>query len=145
MLADYASQDSDGKLGLLGAAWSHTSSPTPPQAVAVIVEVPGEQANVQFALEMELKDQHGQPFTIPNPVTGEASPLRVAQNLVAIALPGAPRHVHAVVPFIINAAPGMPLVPDMVYTWSATIDGDRDRSAAASFYVRPVPGGPVIG
>ncbi len=145
ILADYASQDSEGKIGLLGAGWIHTSTPTPAQAVAAFIEVPGEYTNTQFAFELVLEDQHGHPHRVPNPLGGEGQPLRVGQNLIAMALPGAPRTAPSVVPFVVGLAPGMTLTPDSTYTWRLTIDGDRVRSMCSSFYVRPNQPGPVIG
>lgn len=143
VLADFASQDG-GKVGALGAGWFHTGSPTPPQAVIAIIEVPGEHANVPFAFSIVLEDERGNPHQVDNQL-GEPQPLRVAQNLIAPSIPGFPRRCPVAVNFVINIAPGMPLTPDHVYTWRVSIDGESHPQWATSFYVRHEDAPPVIG
>ena len=44
LLCDAAVADQAGKLHMLGAGWSVTSSPTSPQAVAVLLKIPWDRA-----------------------------------------------------------------------------------------------------
>ena len=143
LIADFASDDG-GKIGILGGAWTHTGTPAPAQAVVVVVEVPGEHLNEQFALELSLIGEHG-PVLLPDAQTGDARPLRVAQNLTAVTIPGVPRKAPNRVHFVINLAPGLPLLADHVYTWRVSIDGETQDGWATSFYVRQAVGGVVVG
>jgi hypothetical protein len=143
MVADFTSNDG-GKVGVLGGAWIHTATPTPPQGVVVVVEVPGEHLNEEFALELSLHGEHT-PVLLPDPLTGDERPLRVAQNLVAVSIPGMPRKAPNRAHFVVNMAPGLPLLPDHVYTWRVQVDGESRPDWATSFYVRQEPAGPVVG
>lgn len=145
LLSDFASQDASGKVGLLGAGWSFTGTPTPPQAVVALVEIPGELANEKFSISLVLNDEHGEPVQLPDPITGEPRPLRVAQNAVAVSAPGMPRRAPVTVQVVINLAPGLPLTADRVYTWQASVDGETKTNWAASFYVVEPPAPPVVG
>jgi hypothetical protein len=44
ILCDYAVADPAGKVHMLGAGWSLTSSPTPPHAVVVLMKIPWDRA-----------------------------------------------------------------------------------------------------
>ena len=143
LIGDFANQDG-GKVGLLGGGWSITPTPTPPQAVVVIIEVPGEHLNETFAVELTLFDEQG-PLALPDPLTGETRPLRIAQNMLAPTIPGIPRKAWNKVHFVINLSPGLPLRPDHVYTWAASVDGDTRSDWKTSFYVVDQPAPPVVG
>ena len=143
LVGDFASQDG-GKVGVLGGAWIFTASPTPPQAVVAIVEVPGEHLNEQFALELILYSEHG-PVTIPDPLTGAERTLRVAQNLTAFSVPGLPKKAANKVHFVVNMGPGLPLTPDHIYTWRVLLDGETRDDWQTSFYVLQTAADVVVG
>ena len=53
----------------------------------------------------------------------------------------APNRAH----FVLNLAPGLPLLADHVYTWRVSIDGETQDGWATSFYVRQDAAGVVVG
>jgi len=64
LLCDAAVADQGGKLHMLGAGWSITSSPTSPQAVAVLLKIPWDRANERLALMLRLVDDDGRPVAV---------------------------------------------------------------------------------
>jgi hypothetical protein len=67
LLCDAAVADASGKVHMLGAGWSVTSSPTAPAAIAVFTEVPWDRANQKIPLVLKLLDADGQPVMLPSP------------------------------------------------------------------------------
>lgn len=67
LLCDAAVADPAGKLHMLGAGWSMTSSPTSPQAVAVLLKIPWDRANERLAMVLRLLDSDGRPITLGTP------------------------------------------------------------------------------
>ena len=67
LLCDAAVADPAGKLHMLGAGWSMTSSPTAPQAVAVLLKIPWDRANQRLAVLLRLVDSDGRPVLLPSP------------------------------------------------------------------------------
>ena len=64
LLCDAAVADPAGKLHMLGAGWSMTSSPTSPQAVAVLLKIPWDRANERLAMVLRLVDSDGRPVQL---------------------------------------------------------------------------------
>jgi hypothetical protein len=60
VLCDAAQADPNGKVHMLGAGWSITSSPTS-HAVAVLIKIPWDRANQQLPLKLSLLDSDGHP------------------------------------------------------------------------------------
>jgi len=64
LLCDAAVAEQGGKLHMLGVGWSITSTPTSPQAVAVLLKIPWDRANERLALMLRLVDDDGRPVAI---------------------------------------------------------------------------------
>jgi hypothetical protein len=67
LLCDAAVADPSGKLHMLGAGWSMTSSPTAPQAVAVLLKIPWDRANQRIPVVLQLFDPDGRPVVLATP------------------------------------------------------------------------------
>src|SRR5215217_8817995 len=67
LLWDVSVADPAGKLHMLGAGWSMTTSPTSPQAVAVLLKIPWDRANERLAMRLELVDSDGKSVVLPTP------------------------------------------------------------------------------
>ncbi|MEK6720587.1 MAG: hypothetical protein AABZ33_07965 [Chloroflexota bacterium] len=131
LLCDSA-QASEGKLYILGAGWNFTGPQVTPMALALLVEVPWNEANLQHQVVIELHDEDGQPARIGP----EAQPLRIETQLEVGRPPGHPHGTPLNVPLAINLGP-LPLTPGGRYVWVVSIDGETDDHWRASFNVRP--------
>src|SRR5258708_3262641 len=67
ILCDAAVADPSGKVHMLGAGWSVTTSPTAPQGVALVVKVPWDRANQKLHMKLQLRDSDGHPVDLPGP------------------------------------------------------------------------------
>ena len=67
VLCDAAQVDPAGKVHMLGAGWSTTSSPTAPSAVVVMLGVPWDRTNQKIKARLGLTDADGQPVEVPGP------------------------------------------------------------------------------
>ncbi len=114
ILCDAAVADSTtGKVHMLGAGWSTTRSPTPPQAVAVLIKVPWDRANTPLPLRVQLYTGDGEAVLIgagdtPVPIVGEAT-VEVGRP------PGTPPGSMLDASFVLNVGP-LPLRPGR-YEW----------------------------
>jgi hypothetical protein len=61
LLCDAAQPEPSGKVHMLGAGWSITSSPTALSAVVVLIKVPWDRANQKLDTSLALEDADGQP------------------------------------------------------------------------------------
>ena len=123
LLCDAAQADPTGKLHMLGAGWSVTSSPTPPSAVAVMVKIPWDRANQKLTTTLALEDADG------NPAPG-------APAAEAILEVGRPPGLDPGTPIDASFAvttPSLPLPPGR-YTWRLRV---AEQEFTASFQVRP--------
>jgi hypothetical protein len=147
ILADIGSQDSQGKLNLLGVGWSMIgvgpNGRTSDMAVAVILEVPWDQCNRELEMALELLTEDGQPVDLPAP--GGCQPMRVSQKLVVPVPPGAPNGSPGTANFLVRLQGGLPLQPSSWYQWKVTIDGRHDDAWKARFLVRRQPTTPTFG
>jgi hypothetical protein len=122
LLCDAAQVDPSGKVHMLGAGWSITSSPTTPAAVAVLIKVPWDRANQKHPFSLTLEDADGQSApTAPS-----------ANGVIEV---GRPPGLDPGTP--IDAAfqvtvPSLPLPPGR-YTWRLKI---ADQEFTTSFQVR---------
>ncbi len=66
ILCDAAQADPAGKVHMLGAGWSTTTSPTS-HAVAVLIKVPWDRANQGLPMKLSLLDSDGHPVEFPTP------------------------------------------------------------------------------
>lgn len=121
-----------GTLHMLGAGWSVTSSPTAPQAVALLIKVPWDRANEKLPLKLELLTEDGQQVTVQGP----AGPQGIAAEaeLEVGRPPGIAHGAMLDASFSLNISP-MPLPPGR-YQWRADIAG---TIATESFQVNTQP------
>jgi hypothetical protein len=121
ILRDAAQADSaSGKLHMLGAGWTVTSSPTAPHAVALMIQVRWDRTNQELPVRVELLTQDGQAVTIPGP-TGP-QPIISEIKLEAGRPPGIASGSTLNTALAVNVA-ALPLSPGR-YEWRATVDGD---------------------
>lgn len=120
ILCDAAQSDPAGKLHMLGAGWSSTSSPTAPQAVAVLIKVPWDRANQSLPLRLQLLNADGQPVLLPSPV-GQ-TPILVERTFEVGRPPGIPAGSPIDASFALNVQP-MPLEPGR-YEWRLELSDD---------------------
>ena len=67
ILCDAAQADPTGKMHMLGAGWSVTTTPTPPHALAIMLRIPWDRANQQIDVSAVLVDADGQPIVLGEP------------------------------------------------------------------------------
>lgn len=68
ILCDAAQTDPSGKVHMLGAGWSRTTSPTGQQAVVVLMKIPWDRANQKIPLKLQLLDADGHAVQLQTPV-----------------------------------------------------------------------------
>lgn len=134
LLADAAQTDPQGKVHALGLGWTVTSSPTPPMALVVLIEVDWTESNRKFPFRAELLTADGHPVTTQTPL-GE-QPVTLEGDFEAGRPPGIPAGTPLAIPFAVNLGPGFPLVHGQRYEWRVHLDGRTEESWAASFLVR---------
>jgi hypothetical protein len=129
LLCDAAIADDKGKVSMLGAGWSVTSSPTPPQAVAVLIKVPWDRANQKLPLKLDMLDGDG------NAVQIDAGDMRVPIHGEGVIEVGRPPGVDPGSPldaaFVLNVPP-LPLSPGR-YEWRLEV---AELEITTSFQVR---------
>jgi len=130
LLCDAAVADPGGKMHMLGAGWSVTSSPTALCAVAVMVKVPWDRTNQQIPLNITLVDSDGHPIEIPAP-GGETQRVS-AEGVIEVGRPpGIPAGSSVDAAFALNI-PQLPLPPGR---YEYRVDAG-DQTFHASFLVR---------
>ena len=123
LLCDYA-QVVGGKLTAVGAGWTYTS-PLTSHAVALLLDVPWDLANMKMSWQLELKDADGQPVL----QDGKAGPVPVrAQGELEVGRPaGYPAGTPIPACFAIPVH-GIVLAPESRYVWEFSVDGQtRDE------------------
>lgn len=133
ILCDAAQSDSQtGKVHMLGAGWSSTSSPTASMAVAVLVKIPPEREDELIPLTVRLVDADDQTVEI---TTAEGGQQVVSRTQVQSGHPvWAHTEARMDVSFALNVPP-LPLEPGC-YEWRAEVG---DQFQAAPFTVRRRP------
>lgn len=130
ILCDAAQADSGGKVHMLGAGWSITSSPTAPHAVAILVKVPWDRANQKVHGTLTLVDPDGHPVRLPTPVS---EPMAVVMEFdLEVGRPAGLEPgsmIDAAVTFNVGSLP----VPSGRYQWRLDIG---DQQFAATFAAR---------
>ncbi|MGA2926314.1 MAG: hypothetical protein ABSG43_10020 [Solirubrobacteraceae bacterium] len=133
LLCDYA-QAADGKLNIIGGGWSLTGPRPTPFGIAVLFQVPWDQANARHSFRLELLDADGQPVSFPGP---DDRPQAVAvegsfeTGRPAGLRPGAPLDF----PFAMNYGP-LPLAPGQRFEWRLTVDGHSEDDWRLAFGTR---------
>jgi hypothetical protein len=123
MLCDSAETLSTGKLNIRGAGWSVVSSPTPPCAVAIKLEVPWTMRNVPLRLTLDLVDADGRKL-------GEVRGENDGVNPIPTAAPGVPLDSSLVVP-----VPSFSLASGR-YAWQLQINTEVPDGGYLGFTVR---------
>lgn len=138
ILAD-AAQALGGKVSMLGAGWSVTTSPTAPSAVVGLIKVPWDRANEQLPMHLQLVDEDGQPILLPGPSGVEDQAVEFRAELEVGRPPGIKHGTPIDSSFAINIPP-LPLAPGR-YTWRLQVGGD---TVSTAFQVLgAVPGQPA--
>jgi len=130
LLAD-AAQAVDGKLYVLGGGWSVTGPDPTPQAIALKIDVPWDQANRPHVWRLELVDADGEPVEFE-----EAGAVRLEQEFELGRPPGVKPGTSLDFVLAINVPP-LPLEPGKQYAWTLTIDGEAEDDWRLPFTVRP--------
>ncbi|MEJ2869774.1 hypothetical protein WCD74_18545 [Actinomycetospora sp. OC33-EN08] len=121
ILCDAATAEpTSGKVNMLGAGWSVTSSPTGPQAVAVLIKIPWDRTNQQIPLRLQLMTTDGAPVRLEQ-AEGDGR-VGAEAHVEAGRPPGTAPGSHISAAFVLNVAP-LPL-PAGRYEWRLEIDGD---------------------
>src|SRR5690606_8928900 len=128
LLAD-AAQVADGKLYVLGGGLSSVAAGGQPMAIALLLEVPWDRANIPYHWRLDLVDEDGQLVTV------RGRPVAVSGRFEA----GRPAGVRPGTPLTVPLAIGFPALPVAAgrrYRWQLTIDGRSRSGWQAAFTVR---------
>ena len=129
ILAD-AAQVSEGKLFILGGGWRFTGPEPATMAIAMLIEVPWDQANRRHHFRLQLLDGDGAPAIVGD---GE---LTIEGDFEAGRPPGHPPGVSLAVPMVMNVQ-AVPLTPGSRYEWRLSIDGESPVDWGLGFNTRP--------
>ncbi len=126
ILCDAAQADpATGKMHMLGAGWTITGTPTPPHAVALMIQVPWDRAHEKLAVRIELLDDDGKAIQV-GPET--ASQAIAGEGELEVGRPPGIKHgspLSAV--FALNVG-SLPLEPGR-YQWRASVAGDTEAES----------------
>ncbi|HXG77703.1 MAG TPA: hypothetical protein VNJ53_14140 [Gaiellaceae bacterium] len=132
LLADYAVV-ADGKLTIVGGGWSMTGPEPTPFGIALLIQVPWDQANTPHHFSVELLDADGQPVTVETE-EGEEQPVAFGGDFEVGRPPGLKPGTPLDFPVAVNSSP-LPLPPGR-YEWRLTIDGISREDWTLPFTVR---------
>lgn len=137
LLAD-AAQAAEGKLNVLGGGWSITGPGPVPSAIAMLIEVPWDRANMRYPWQIELVDGDGDPVLITGPMGDQ--PVKVDGELEVGRPPGVTPGTPLALPLAINLGP-LPLPPGGRYEWRLTIGEESHEHWRLPFSTRPTHNG----
>jgi hypothetical protein len=132
ILCDAAQADPSGKIHMLGAGWSQTSTPTAPSAVAALIKVPWDRANQQIVFQLRLLSADGTPVTVEAPMGRQEMN---AQGKIEVGRPAGLEPGSDIDAAFVLSVPALPLIPGR-YQWRLDIGDDV---YATSFQVRIPP------
>lgn len=132
LLADSA-QAVSGKLYILGGGWSVIGPDPSPMAIAMMIEVPWDQTNMQHTWKLALFDDDGQPVMVPTP-TGDR-PVEFPATVEVGRPPGLKPGTSLAIPMAINFGP-LPLRPGTSYVWRLTVNDKTNEDWRLPFTVR---------
>lgn len=138
ILAD-AAQAAEGKVSMLGAGWSVTSSPAAPSAVVGLIKVPWDRANEKLPMRVQLVDEDGHPIVLPGPSGALDQAVEFRAQLEVGRPPGIKHGTPIDSSFAINV-PALPLTPGR-YTWRLQLGDD---TVNASFQVQGAGAGQPV-
>lgn len=128
LLAD-AAQVADHKLFVLGGGLTAVGPRPQPVAIALVLAVPWERANISHQWSLELLDTTGRP------VPSEADALVVRGRFEAGRPAGLAAGSLLTVPLAINFTT-MPVVPGTSYVWQLRVEGHTRPEWQLPFHVR---------
>lgn len=131
LLAD-AAQVADDKLFVLGGGLQLLPPHPRPVAIAMLLKVPWDRANLPHEWKLELLDEDGMP------VLANDRPVLVAGQFEAGRPAGWPPGTPLQVPLVINFA-ALPVRPGGAYSWRLAIDDTSEPSWRVGFRVAPAP------
>lgn len=139
LLADSAETDgASGKVHVLGLGWKITTSPTPPAAIVLLLNVEWGECNRAFSLDVDLLDEDGNQIQVTTPA-GPA-PILIHAEGEAGRPPGTKVGSEIRMPLSFNIGPGLLLDEDKQYEWKAVVhwkdSGEEICSARETFFVR---------
>ena len=132
MLADYAVV-SDGKLTIVGGGWSQTGPEPAPFGIALLIQVPWDQANTRHTFAVELLDADGEPVLLETDETEDQS-VAFGGDFEVGRPPGLKPGTPLDFPVAMNSTP-LPLEPGR-YEWRLTIDDESRQDWTLAFTVR---------
>jgi hypothetical protein len=130
MLLCDAAQVSEGKLFILGGGWSITGPAMGPSAIALKLEVPWDETNVQHHWELYLVDADGHPIVVETEEGQQA--IEVRGDFEVGRPPGLPVGASLDVPIAVNLPP-LPIEPGARYQWRLTVDGETSEDWTVAF------------
>ena len=137
LLAD-AAQAAEGKLNVLGGGWSITGPGPVPSAIAMLIEVPWDRANMRYPWQIELVDSDGDLVLITGPMGDQ--PVKVDGELEVGRPPGVTPGTPLALPLAINLGP-LPLPPGGRFEWRLTIGEESHEHWRLPFSTRPTHNG----
>ncbi len=138
LLAD-AAQSVANKLYILGGGWSISGPDPSPSAIALLIKVPWDQANLNHEMRLDLVDADGQPVMV-GAQGEELEPVVIHNDFEVGRAPGMTPGTPIDISMAINLAP-LPLRPGTRYEWRLTIGDRSDEHWRLPFSVRPAPPG----
>jgi hypothetical protein len=129
LLADSA-QVADGRLFILGGGLGEVGPGPQPMAIAMLLDVPWDQANAPHDWKFELLDEDG------TPVLYDDQPILVGGQFEAGRPDGLAPGTPIPVPLAINFT-ALPVEPGRRYVWRLAIDDTSEPDWVLSFRVRP--------
>jgi hypothetical protein len=132
MLCDHA-QAAEGKLNIIGGGWSLTGPEPTPFGIAVLFQVPWDQANQRHSFRLELLDADGQPVLVAGP-EGEQSVV-VEGAFETGRPPGLRPGTPLDFPFAMNSGP-LPLPLGQRFEWRMTVDDESQEDWRLAFGTR---------
>jgi hypothetical protein len=130
LLADSA-QVADGRLFILGGGLGEVGPGPQPMAIAMLLDVPWDQANAAHDWKFELLDEDG------TPVLYDDQPILVGGQFEAGRPDGLAPGTPIPVPLAINFT-ALPVEPGRRYVWRLAIDDTSEPDWVLTFRVRPV-------
>jgi hypothetical protein len=134
MLMADAAQVADGRLFILGGGLSEIGPNPQPLAIALLIAVPWDRANISHEWKIELVDEDG------SAVLWDDRPVLVGGNFEAGRPAGAQPGTELKVPMAINFA-ALPIETGKRYEWRLSVNNTRGPSWVLRFSVRAAPPG----
>lgn len=135
MLLCDSAQAVNGKLYVLGGGWTLTGPDPTPSALAILIDVPWDEANKEHRLKLALVTEDGRPVNILTGPAGER-PLEIGAAFEIGRPAGHRAGTPLSVVMAINIGP-LPLPPNARYEWRCYVDDRTDDDWRLVFSTRP--------